>query len=232
MSPTQGEIRFSRISRKYFGNKNLRSSGNQFRGLLRFLIKKPCLLGRVYVEYSLGRIRQKNGMRYLLTTIGFAFLFAAPVFAIENSLLARITVYWPGEGQLRACSNGARLRAGHCAVDPKKIPYGSHVLFPDATCVAVDSGPAVVNRAAARACGRSATQRNAIVIDRFFESKQAARDWENSHPQFMTVRIVEPGSPDKTQETIAELDDSERPMKTAPKPNVPASLLPKFDSTR
>src|SRR5881397_498306 len=49
-------IRFSRISRKYFGNKNLRPSGNQFRDLLRFLIKKPCLLGRVYVEYSLGRI--------------------------------------------------------------------------------------------------------------------------------------------------------------------------------
>jgi hypothetical protein len=59
MSPTQGKIRFSRISRKYFGNKNLRSGGNQFTGLLRFLIKKSCLLGRVYVECSLGRIRQK-----------------------------------------------------------------------------------------------------------------------------------------------------------------------------
>src|SRR5437667_12864694 len=114
-------IRFSRISRKYFGNKNLRPSGNQFRGLLRFLIKKPCLLGRVYVEYSLGRIRQKNGMRYLLTTIGFAFLFAAPIFAAEESLLARITVYLPCEGQLRACSHGARLRVGRSVLVEKQI---------------------------------------------------------------------------------------------------------------
>src|SRR5438105_13693621 len=95
--------------------------------------------------------------KFLLTTLGFAFLFAAPVFAAESSLLARITVYWPGEGQLRACSNGARLRAGHCAVDPTRIPYGSHVLLPDPTCVAVDSGPAVVSRAAARALGGRAT---------------------------------------------------------------------------
>jgi|SRR3989440_4085329 len=172
------------------------------------------------------------GIRFLLTTIGFAFFFAAPVFAAESSLLARITVYWPGEGQLRACSNGARLRAGHCAVDPKKIPYGSRVLFPDATCVAVDSGPAVVNRAAARVCGRTAAQRSAIVIDRFFETKQAALDWSNSHPQFMTVRIAEPGSRNQTQETVAALDDSERPIKTAPKTNVPAPSLPKFDSTK
>src|ERR1700681_1495918 len=101
----------------------------------------------------------KKGMRYLSITIGFAFLFAAPVFAAENTLVARITVYWPGESQLRACSNGARLRAGHCAVDPKRIPFGSHVLFPDATCTAVDSGPAVVSRKAARVTGRTALQR-------------------------------------------------------------------------
>src|SRR6266704_4671458 len=97
------------------------------------------------------------GTRYFLTTLGFAFLLTARVFAAEESLLARITVYWPGEGQVRACSNGARLRAGHCAVDPKRIPFGSRVLFPDATCTAVDSGPAVVSRSAARPCGRSAT---------------------------------------------------------------------------
>src|SRR2546428_5366369 len=86
--------------------------------------------------------------KFLLTTIGFAFLFAASAFAREESLLARITVYWPGEGQLRACSNGARLRAGHCAVDPKRIPFRRHVLFPDAACIAVDSGPAAVEPSA------------------------------------------------------------------------------------
>src|SRR5436305_8314477 len=115
-------------------------------------------------------------------TVAFIFLNAASLFAREESILARITVYWPGEGQLRACSNGARLRTGHVAVDPKRIPYGSHVIFPDAECVAVDSGPGVVSRIAARACGRSAAQRAAIVIDRFFESKQAALAWSNVHP--------------------------------------------------
>src|SRR5437763_7233657 len=114
------------------------------------------------------------GIRFLLTTIGFAFFFAAPVFAAESSLLARITVYWPGEGQLRACSNGARLRAGHCAVDPKRIPSGSQVLFPDATCVAVDSGPALVSRKAARVTGPTALQRTATVFARFLQSKEAA----------------------------------------------------------
>jgi len=170
------------------------------------------------------------GTRFILTAFGFAFLFAAPVFAAETSLLARITVYWPGEGQVRACSEGARLRAGHCAVDPKRIPYGSRVLFPDATCTAVDSGPAVVSRAAARSCGRNAAQKNAIVIDRFFESREAALSWERAHPPFMTVRIVRRGSHDEPQEIVAAADGSEqRAIKPAPKQNSPTSL-PKFDS--
>src|SRR5207248_4601289 len=143
--------------------------------------------------------------KFLLIT-GFAFLFAASAFAHEESLLARITVYWPGEGQVRACSNGARLRAGHCAVDPKRIPFGSHVLFPDTTCLAVDSGPAVVSRSAARSCGRTAAQRSAIVIDRFFDSKEAALSWERAHPHFMTVRILPPGVRAQANENVAALD--------------------------
>src|SRR5881275_2352384 len=126
-------------------------------------------------------------IKFLTTTFAFLFLGVASLFAREESMLARITVYWPGEGQLRACSNGVRLRAGHCAVDPKRIPFGSHVLFPDAACIAIDSGPAVVSRKAARVTGRTAAQRNAVVIDRFFESRAAALAWERSHPHFMTV---------------------------------------------
>ncbi|HEX4639528.1 MAG TPA: hypothetical protein VH170_08575 [Chthoniobacterales bacterium] len=152
----------------------------------------------------------------LLTIFGFAFLFAAPLFAAENGLLARVTVYWPGEGQGRACFNGARLRAGHCAVDPKRIPFGSRVLFPDAICTAVDSGPAVVSRKAARITGRTAAQQAALVIDRFFESKQAALDWEKSHPHFMTVRVMPPGSHDEASS----------------KSKVGPSSLPKFDSAK
>ena len=99
----------------------------------------------------------------------FVLLLACQAFAGEHSALARVTVYWHGEGSgANAAWNGARLRDGHCAVDPKKIPYGSKVVFHDAECMAVDSGPDVVNRKAARSCGRSAAERNAIVIDRFF----------------------------------------------------------------
>ena len=135
--------------------KNLQRRGNHFTGLSRFLIKKTrvfCGLRRMLVRANSSNM----DIRFLATTFVFLFLGAASLFASEQSILARITVYWPGEGQLRACSNGARLRNGHCAVDPKRIPYGSHVIFPDAECVAVDSGPGVVKRTAARACGRTA----------------------------------------------------------------------------
>lgn len=158
-------------------------------------------------------------MRYLLITIGFAFLFATPIFAAEDSLLARITVYWPGEGQVRAFSNGARLRAGHCAVDPKRIPFGSRVLFPDAACLAVDSGPAVVSRKAARVTGRTTLQRNAVVIDRFFESREAALAWERSHPHFMTVRVVQPESREDLKMSKPEMPTSETRTAALPKAN-------------
>ena len=134
----------------------------------------------------------------LFYTVIFFSLLASAAFARGESILARVTSYWAGEGAKYA-STGRRLHSGHCAVDPKRIPYGSHVVFPDATCTAVDSGPAVVNRKAARVTGRTVSQRNAIVIDRFFESREAALAWERSHPHFMTVRIVQPESREKSK---------------------------------
>jgi hypothetical protein len=132
-------------------------------------------------------------MKGLVTAVGFTLLLACQLFAKEQSTLARITVYWHGEGSgEHAAWNGTRLREEHCAVDPKRIPYGSKVVFPDAECVAVDSGPDVINRKAARLCGRKPAERNAIVIDRFFESKQKALEWAQTHPHFMTVRILTP----------------------------------------
>jgi 3D (Asp-Asp-Asp) domain-containing protein len=126
-------------------------------------------------------------------TIAVALFFVCQALAAEHSALARVTVYWHREGSGEHASwNGARLRDGHCAVDLKKIPYGSKVVFPDATCVAVDSGPGVVNRKPARLCGRNASERNAIVIDRFFDTKQKALAWEKAHPHFMMVRILPP----------------------------------------
>ena len=132
-----------------------------------------------------------------------AFLFLLPLVpttqATEQSVLARVTVYWAsgGKGSDRwtrrhICSTGTRLRAGHCAVDPRRIPYGSKVTLPDGTLLAVDTGSAVRSRKAARLSGRTAMERNAIVIDRFFETKQQALSWAHRNPYFMFVRISPP----------------------------------------
>jgi hypothetical protein len=148
-------------------------------------------------------------MKGLAKAIAFILLFACQAFADEHSVLTCVTVYWHREGSGEHASwNGARLREGHCAVDPKKIPYGSKVLFPDAACVAVDSGPAVVNRKAARSCGRTAAERDAIVIDRFFDTKHKAVSWAKAHPRFMTVRILTPDTKEYTRLVVTNPSSS------------------------
>jgi 3D (Asp-Asp-Asp) domain-containing protein len=138
-------------------------------------------------------------MKKILTAFLFLLLLAPASHAVEQSVLARVTVYWAsgGKGSDRltrqhVCSTGARLRAGHCAVDPRRIPYGSKVIFPDGTLIAVDTGGAVRSRKAARASGRTASERNALVIDRFFETKQQALAWERRNPHFILVRVSPP----------------------------------------
>ena len=135
----------------------------------------------------------------LFYTVIFLLSLASATFAREEAVLARVTSYSAGEGSKYA-STGQRLHSGHCAVDPKRIPYGSKVVFPDRACTSVDTGPAVVSRKAARACGRTASQRNAIVVDRFFETKQEAMAWTNVHPHFMTLQVVRQGSPQEPTE--------------------------------
>jgi 3D (Asp-Asp-Asp) domain-containing protein len=139
-------------------------------------------------------------MKRFLIVLGLAVLFSpAAALAREQSLLARVTVYWASGGggsdywtRRHICSTGARLRAGHCAVDPRRIPYGSKVTLPDATLLAVDTGSAVRSRKAARRSGRTALERNALVIDRFFETKQQALGWARRNPVFMLVRVSPP----------------------------------------
>jgi 3D (Asp-Asp-Asp) domain-containing protein len=139
-------------------------------------------------------------MRQLIAIGGLVLLFGYQTLISEVSTLARITVYWRAEGSGEyASSTGERLREPHCAVDPKKIPYGSSVVFTDAICLAVDTGRDVVNRKAARAVGRTLAERNAIVIDRFFDTKEKALAWAESHPHFMTVQILTPGAREGTQ---------------------------------
>ena len=139
--------------------------------------------------------------RYLLV-LSLAVLFSpAATFAREQSILARVTVYWASGGRgsdrwtrRHICSTGTRLRAGHCAVDPRRIPYGSKVTLPDATLLAVDTGSAVRSRRAARRSGRTALERNALVVDRFFETKQQALGWARRNPYFMLIRVTPPTS--------------------------------------
>src|SRR5437764_8205131 len=124
----------------------------------------------------------------------FGLLLLAPLAqAAEQSTLVRVTTYWREEGQLHAASNGTRLRNGHCAVDPKKIPYGSKIILGSEELIAVDTGPAVVSRKAARRSGRNRAEREAMVVDRYFETKSQALAWEKSHPHFMKIQIVTPG---------------------------------------
>jgi 3D (Asp-Asp-Asp) domain-containing protein len=114
----------------------------------------------------------------------------------SQSTLARVTVYWASGGggsdcntRRHCCATGVHLQAGHCAVDPRQIPYGSRVHFPDGVCVAVDTGRDVKNRKAARLAGRTEAERRALVIDRFFETKSQALAWANSHPPFLNLQI-------------------------------------------
>ena len=146
-------------------------------------------------------------MKRVIAALGLVSVLAPPVFAGARTpqeqrgqpLLARVTVYWASGGRgsdaytrRHKCSTGVRLRVGHCAVDPRRIPYGSKVLLPDGVFMAVDTGSAVVSRKAARRAGRTASERNALVIDRFFETKRQALSWASTHPQFMTVQVIPP----------------------------------------
>jgi 3D (Asp-Asp-Asp) domain-containing protein len=83
---------------------------------------------------------------------------------------------------------GRMLRSGDCAVDPCRIPYYSQITFPDGKAMAVDTGSAVKSRLAARKLGRTIAEKNAIVIDRFFETKYQAMKWAKSNPPFMMVK--------------------------------------------
>lgn len=108
------------------------------------------------------------------------------------SRLARLTVYWPEEGdhytRRRMSSTGAYLRDGHCAVDPKVIPYGSVVKIPGiGEYVAVDTGPAVVSRRAARNAGQTSHERNALVVDIFCSSRSKAQEFKENAPEFAVI---------------------------------------------
>jgi hypothetical protein len=148
----------------------------------------------INMKQSIGAI----GLALLLAPSGFARNRTLPAEP-GQTLLARVTVYWASGGcgsdwytRRHKGATGVRLRVGHCAVDPRRIPYGSKVVFSDGVFTAVDTGGAVVTRKAARRSGRTAAERNALVVDRFFETKRQALAWANAHPEFMMVKVLPP----------------------------------------
>jgi 3D (Asp-Asp-Asp) domain-containing protein len=149
-------------------------------------------------------------MRAILIALVGLFCLTSKASAVEQKVLARVTVYWAsgGNGSDRdtrhhRTATGVRLRPGHVAVDPRIIPYGSKVCFPTREiCQAVDTGSAVRNRKAARRSGRTPAEKRAVVIDRFFETKRQALAWAKTHPAFMEVVVVRPGTSHTIQQPV------------------------------
>src|SRR5437764_5764086 len=78
-------------------------------------------------------------MKRLVLLLLFGVTAGANGFTGDKSLLARVTVYWAQGGhgadqytRQHKSATGTRLRQGHCAVDPKKIPMGVMLFFPTA----------------------------------------------------------------------------------------------------
>ena len=115
-------------------------------------------------------------MKRLFIILALTALLAPDSFAAfrrdpPKALLARVTVYWASGGRgsdrytrQHKCATGLRLRHGHCAVDPKKIAYGSNIVFPDGTSLAaVDTGTALPSATASGALALAGDHRAQLV---------------------------------------------------------------------
>ena len=123
----------------------------------------------------------------------------APVAkAVPNGYLARLTAYWTQEDYWTSrhmSSTGVHLQEGHCAVDPSRIPYGSMVQIPGmGSYLAVDTGSAVVSRQAAKGAAHNAAERNALVVDLFFENRKDAERFAQNGPSYAAVVWTKPTS--------------------------------------
>ncbi len=133
------------------------------------------------------------------STAGMAHATVSVAVGSANSgRLARVTAYWPAEGDYYTrhgvASTGVRLHDGHCAVDPNIIPYGSVVAIAGVgTFLAVDTGTAVIERTAAREAGHTYAERHALVVDLFFESRRAGEAFAASAAKWAPVSWWAPG---------------------------------------
>ena len=73
-------------------------------------------------------------------------------------------------------------------MDPSIIPYGSQVQIPGVgNYTAVDTGSAVVSRTAAREAAHTSEERNALVIDIFFESRRDGERFAANGPKYAAI---------------------------------------------
>jgi len=119
--------------------------------------------------------------------------------------LARVTAYWAGEGDYYTgkclSSTGIHLHDGHCAVDPRIIPYGSTVNIAGVgTYLAVDTGSAVISREAAREAAHNQAEREALVIDVFFEHRRDGERFAAAATKYAVVTWTAPRSTASTQD--------------------------------
>jgi 3D (Asp-Asp-Asp) domain-containing protein len=116
---------------------------------------------------------------------------------VEGGRLARLTAYWSGEGDYYTgrglSSTGIHLHNGHCAVDPRIIPYGSVVTIDGlGKYLAVDTGSAVISREAAKETGHNAEERAALVIDIYFESRADGERFSAGRAKFAKISWSSP----------------------------------------
>jgi 3D (Asp-Asp-Asp) domain-containing protein len=153
--------------------------------------------------------------------------------------LARLTAYWSSEGDYytrhHLSSTGISLHAGHCAVDPSVIPYGSVVQIAGlGNFLAVDTGTAVVSRRAAREAGHNRGERNALVIDLYFENRRAGENFAANGPKYASISWSKPdGDVELGLSNSIPLDNTEVPVQPRPKPEPKIAAvkpLPKNDA--
>lgn len=132
--------------------------------------------------------------------------------------LARVTAYWAGEGDYYTgrgqSATGVRLHGGHCAVDPSIIPYGSVVNIAGVgKYLAVDTGSAVISREAAREAAHNSSERNALVIDLFFESRREGERFAANGPVYASISWTPPSHAKPGKALFADEDSMRFPSK-------------------
>ena len=87
-------------------------------------------------------------------------------------------------------------------------PYGSIVEIAGVgQFLAVDTGSAVIDRTAARSAGHSDAERDALVIDLFFEDRTAGEKFAASGPLFASIKWWTPSTAELEARVATNLFD-------------------------